>query len=70
MWIVRLEIREDRKRVELVIHLNTIVRVAYLIGVYGQGFIPRNFSHTYTLFMFASYYVNKFVDHHTNALIP
>ena len=70
MWIVRPEIGEDGKRVESVIHLDTIMHAAHLIGVYGQSFIPRNFSHTYTLFAFTSYYVNKFADHHTNALIP
>ena len=70
MWIIRPEIGEDGKQVESVIHLDTIVHATHLIGVYGQAFIPRNFSHTYTLFAFASYYVNKFADRHTNALIP
>ncbi|KAN0107708.1 hypothetical protein V8E52_009875 [Russula decolorans] len=65
MWIVQpdkdvssgLPIRQ-------VIHLDTIVRAAHLIGVYGDKFLPRGLTFDHSLDVFHSYYVNKFIDHH------
>ena len=69
MWIVKPEIGDNGKQVVSVIHLDTIVRGAHLIGVCGEGFLPHNLNHTHSLFTFNSYYVNKFADYHINALI-
>ena len=69
MWIVKPEVGDNGKRVIFVIHLDTIVQGAHLIGVCGESFLPHNFNHTYSLFAFSLYYVNKFVDYHINALI-
>jgi len=65
MWIVQpdkdvssgLPIRQ-------IIHLDTIVRAAHLIGVYGDVFLPRELTFDHSLDVFHAYYVNKFIDHH------
>ncbi|KZP25932.1 hypothetical protein FIBSPDRAFT_732975 [Athelia psychrophila] len=64
MWIVEPDIHTDGSPVLAVIHLDTIVRAAHLIGTYGKGFIPKTIHCDNSLDSFYSYYVNKFVDHH------
>lgn len=64
MWIVEPDIHTDGSPVLAVIHLDTIVRAAHLIGTYGEGFIPKTIHCDNSLDSFYSYYVNKFVDHH------
>ena len=49
----------------LVIHLDTIVRASHLIGVYGDRFLPRGISFHNSLDVFDTFYVNKYIDHHT-----
>ncbi|KAF7982136.1 hypothetical protein HWV62_29873 [Athelia sp. TMB] len=65
MWIVEPELDEDGNRLAAVLHLDTIVRAAHLIGVYGNTQIPRGILPAHSLDIFSSYYVNKFADHHT-----
>ena len=64
MWVVEPEFADDRRRVTSVIHLDTIVRAAHLLPVYGEGFVSRNHFFTDTLDIFPKFYVNKYVDHH------
>ena len=66
MWVVKPE--EDRHRNQLmtVIHLDTILRGAHLIPVYGTSFIPPNFRHYWSLDAFRAFFVNKYADHHAN----
>ncbi len=54
-----------------VIPIESIVRGAHLIPVYGPDFLPQNFDPTVTdaLDVFAAYYVNRFVDHHAHTLL-
>jgi hypothetical protein len=47
-----------------VIHLDTVLRSAHLIGVYGSDFLPKDMSSADSLDAFRSYYVNKFIDNH------
>lgn len=47
-----------------VIHLDTVLRAAHLIGVYGSEILPKNLSAADSLDAFRSFYVNKFVDNH------
>ena len=68
MWIVRPEMVDDDTQVTSIIHTNTIVRGAHLIGVYGEMFLPRDFSHFDSLVAFQAYYVNKFIDYHANEI--
>ena len=47
-----------------VIHLDTVLRCAHLIGVYGSDILPKDLSFTDSLDAFRSFYVNKFIDNH------
>jgi len=62
--MVELEFDENEERVVSVIHLDSIMRPAHLIGIYGNDCIPCNFSHTDLLSAFAAFYVNKYSDYH------
>jgi hypothetical protein len=63
MWIVEPEFDDDMPLMA-VIHLDSIVRAAHLIGVYGKEFIPEDLKSHHSLDAFHTFYVNKFVDHH------
>jgi hypothetical protein len=47
-----------------VIHIDSILRTAHLIGVCGSSFILNNLTYTKSLQAFKNYYVNKYADHH------
>ncbi|OBZ69148.1 hypothetical protein A0H81_10933 [Grifola frondosa] len=64
MYIVHPEWR-GRSPVTSVIHLDTIVRAAHLIGVYGDKPVPADLTSHEALDAFRYFYVNKFADHHT-----
>jgi hypothetical protein len=68
MWIVKPEMDNDSTQVTSIIHVDSIVREAHLIGVYGEMFLPHDFSHFDFLTAFQAYYVNKFIDHHANEI--
>jgi hypothetical protein len=64
MWMAEPDLDADNEPILGIVHLDTIVRAAHLLPVFGDKWIPHKFSHTDTLDSFESYYVNKFVDHH------
>ncbi|KAF8502848.1 hypothetical protein F5888DRAFT_1607397 [Russula emetica] len=64
MWIVQPDKDPSGLPIRQIIHLDTIVRAAHLIGVYGDGFLPRDLTFDRSLDVFRAYYVNKFIDHH------
>jgi hypothetical protein len=39
-----------------------------LIGVYGEQFLPCDFSYSDSLGAFRAYYVNKFIDYYANEI--
>jgi hypothetical protein len=47
-----------------VIHLDTVLHAAHLIGVYGSEVLPKGLSFADSLDAFCSFYVNKFIDNH------
>jgi len=51
-----------------VIHVESIVRGAHLIPVYGDDMVPRHISFINSLDSYKAYYVNKFADHHANEI--
>lgn len=69
MWIVEPDLNEDGSFRESIIHLDTILRAAHLIGVYGEDFLPQDFTFHKTLDTFESFFVNKYIDHHAFATI-
>ena len=68
MWIVEPtadtldDFSESRTTI---LHLDTIVRAAHLIPVFGHRFVSRTLSVTDTLNEFTRFYVNKYADHHS-----
>jgi len=69
MWIVVPEVDNDGCRVQSVVSLDSVVRGAHLIGVYGSEFIPVELHFSESLDAFKAYYVNKYIDHHANMLV-
>ena len=69
MWIVEPDLNADGSPCESVIHLDCILRAAHLIGVYGDEFLPTDFTFHDTLDTFESFYVNRFIDHHAFEVI-
>lgn len=65
MWIVEPDKDSDGVRNISVIHLDTILRAAHLLGLYGNQPVPVGVSFTQTLDIFRAYYVNKYIDHHS-----
>jgi hypothetical protein len=64
MWIVEPVFIDGHAAIS-VIHLDTILRAAHLIPVYGEGYISKNLDSSQSLDAFPSFYVNKFADHHS-----
>lgn len=64
MWIVERDINRDGAPNACILHLDSVVRAAHLIGNYGAKILPRGLSAERALDLFESYYVNKYIDHH------
>jgi hypothetical protein len=69
MWVVEPDFQHGRPCLE-VIHLDTILWGAHLIGVSGTHFLPNDSEFTFdkSLDAFSSFYVNKYVDHHAHEM--
>ena len=68
LWVVCLNImRGEQDR--MVVHIDCILRGAHLILVYGNQKMPLDFHYSYSLDAFEAYYVNKYIDHHTNEMV-
>lgn len=63
MWVVKPDIVDGTHNTS-VIHLDSIVRAAHLLGVCANGPVPRHLDYSQTLDVFQSFYVNKYIDHH------
>ncbi|THH16005.1 hypothetical protein EW146_g4567 [Bondarzewia mesenterica] len=68
IWLQKPDLDLDGQRVISVIHLDSVMRAAHLIGVYGAERLPYDFHFTYSLFAFNTYYVNKFADHNAHEI--
>jgi hypothetical protein len=64
MWIVEPQFSPDGSPYHSVIHLDTIIRAAHLLGVCDDEFIPVGIPPSASLDIFHSYFVNKFIDSH------
>ncbi|KAJ2927427.1 hypothetical protein H1R20_g9669, partial [Candolleomyces eurysporus] len=69
MWIVTPDMSSGERDVT-VIHIDSILRAAHLLPVYGSQYplIPPDFNHALSLDVFNAYYVNKYIDHHANEI--
>lgn len=68
MWKVRPETYRNGQRIVSVLHLDTFLRSAHLLPVFGQDVLPFDFHFSYSLDAFESYYVNKYADHHSHEI--
>ena len=68
MWMVERDWEEDGTQTMGVIHVDSIVRGAHLIPVFGEEFVPRHINFSNSLDYYAAYYVNKFADHHSHEI--
>jgi hypothetical protein len=66
MWVVRPDhyIR-SRRRICTIVHIDSILRAAHLIGASGPSFLPQEISPSDSLHAFKSFYVSKYADHHS-----
>ncbi|KAF8952643.1 hypothetical protein BDZ97DRAFT_1681013 [Flammula alnicola] len=62
MWRVRPDI-SGRRRLTTVLHLDSFLRGAHLLPVFGSSFLPVDFHFSYSLDAFEAYYVSKYADH-------
>ncbi|KAF8152242.1 hypothetical protein B0H34DRAFT_110690 [Crassisporium funariophilum] len=67
MWIARPDIVHDQREVSI-LHLDTFLRGAHLLPVFGNQFLPIDFHYTYSLDLFSLFYINKFADHHSHKI--
>ncbi|KAJ7797100.1 hypothetical protein B0H14DRAFT_3549113 [Mycena olivaceomarginata] len=71
MWIVKPEFVRGRpgEREMAVVHIDSLLRGAHLIGVAGKEFVPAmNFDFSDSLDAFQAFYVNKYADHHAHEI--
>jgi hypothetical protein len=68
MWMVEPDLDANGEREMSIIHLDSILRAAHLIPVYGDHPVPRHFKHTNSLDLFAAFYINKYADHHSHEI--
>lgn len=66
LWTVVRELDQTRNDEHLtsVIHMDTIVRGAHLMPVFGPDVLPVELVYTDSLDVFQSYYVNRYIDQH------
>lgn len=67
LWVVCPDMTDDRPD-RSVVHLDSFLRAAHLIPVFGNRPMPLDFHFTYSLDSFKAYYVNKYIDHHANEI--
>jgi hypothetical protein len=69
LWVVKPEFHGDGRKALAIVHLDCVARGAHLLPVYGSSFLPEDFHFSYSLDTFRSYFINRYVDHHTYEFI-
>lgn len=64
MWVVQPDDDDDGLPAVGVIHLDSVLRAAHLMPVFGNSFIPIGLTPDRTLDIFQSFYINKYIDYH------
>jgi hypothetical protein len=68
MWVLKPEVSGGKPTLE-VIHIDTIVRGAHLLPLYGSGFLFEDFCYANALDAFDYYFVNSHIDYHAHELL-
>ena len=69
MWMVKPSFLDDNTRYLSVVHIDTIVRAAHLIPIFGQESVPLRANSHNSLNVYQGFYVNHFIDHHAFELV-
>jgi hypothetical protein len=69
MWKVAPDFDLTGGRAMSVVHLDTVLRSAHLMGVAGSNFIPPDLKFYNSLDAFREFYVNKYIDHHSHEIV-
>ena len=68
MWIVAFEENCQGQHIHTVVSLDTILHPAHLISIYEDAMVPIDFHFMHCLDTFCTYYVNKYIDHHSHTI--
>ncbi|KAJ6556913.1 hypothetical protein B0H10DRAFT_1847268 [Mycena sp. CBHHK59/15] len=68
MWMVEPDLDGRGQRVMDIIHIDSTLRGAHLIPIYGDTFIPHHFKYSSSLDSFKAFYVNKYANHHSHEI--
>ncbi|KAF8873359.1 hypothetical protein BD779DRAFT_1613680 [Infundibulicybe gibba] len=68
MWRVKPHMSHG-SRLSTVVHLDSFLRGAHLLPIFGPHFLPISFPPSYSLDAFTGYYVNRYADHHSHEII-
>jgi hypothetical protein len=68
MWMVEPDFDSTGHLAMSIVHLDTILRSAHLMGVAGDKFIPPHLKFHNSLDAFQAFYVNKYIDHHAHEI--
>ncbi|KAF8267711.1 hypothetical protein EI94DRAFT_1771804 [Lactarius quietus] len=68
LWRVEPDIDVRGHHTCSVVHIDTILWSAHLIGVAGSHLLPRTFTYHDSLYAFHLFYVNKYADHHAHEI--
>ena len=68
MWVVHPDM-SNGSRDRSVLHMDSFLRGAHLIPVFGDRELPLDLHFTDSLHTFEGYYVNKYIDHHAHEII-
>jgi len=69
MWMVKPSFLDDNTRYLSVVHIDTIVRAAHLIPIFGQEPVPSEVNLHNSLDVYRGFYINHFIDHHAFELV-
>ena len=69
MWVVQPEFTANGHCTLSVIHLDSVVRAAHLLPIYGSSFVPEDFDFSDSLDAFLAYFVNNCIDHHSHKFL-
>jgi hypothetical protein len=65
MWVVEPDtLDDDGETVTSIVHIDTSIRAAHLLPVFGHEYVSWTLSFSDTLDKFTGFYVNKYADHH------
>ncbi|KAI9436206.1 hypothetical protein H4582DRAFT_1816790, partial [Lactarius indigo] len=64
LWVVQPDTNADGSPAFEVIHLDSVLRAAHLLPIFGNSFMPIELSPHNTLDAFETYYINKYIDYH------